>query len=88
MLKESLIDLDNLEKSIKLNNKLFDKVLESSDIDFNLKQARKAYNQVLDCFQIISKYYNSSVADKRQFELLVGFKSQLEDQIEMLEASV
>lgn len=87
ILKENLVDLGSLEKSIKLNTKLFDKVLEDSNTDFNLKQARKAYNQVLDCFQIISKYYNSSVANKRQFELLVNFKTQLEDQIEMLEAS-
>lgn len=88
MLKEGLIDLDNLEKSIKLNTKLFDKVLEDSNTDFNLKQAIKAHNQVLDCFQIISSHYNNAVSDKRQFELLVGFKTQLEDQIEMLEASM
>lgn len=88
MLREDLIDLSSLEKSIEFNNKLFDKVLEDGDVDFSLKQARKAYNQVLGYFQIIRSHYNNVVANKRQFELLVGFKTQLEDQIEMLEALI
>lgn len=88
MLEEDLIDLSDLEKSIELNNKLFDKVLEDGDIDFNLKQAKKAYNQVLDYFQIIKSHYNNVVANKRQFNLLVEFKKQLEEQIEMLEALI
>lgn len=88
MLEEDLIDLSDLEKSIELNNKLFDKVLEDGDIDFNLKQAKKAYNQVLDYFQIIKSHYNNVVTNKRQFNLLVEFKKQLEEQIEMLEALI
>ena len=88
MLEEDLIDLSDLEKSIELNNKLFDKVLEDGDIDFNLKQAKKAYNQVLDYFQIIKSHYNNVVINKRQFNLLVEFKKQLEEQIEMLEALI
>lgn len=88
LLKEDIIDLMDLEKNIKLNNKLFDKVLEDGDIDFNLKQARKAYNQVLGYFQIIKSHYNNVVANKRQFELLVSFKTQLEDHIGMLEALI
>lgn len=88
MLEEDLIDLSDLEKSIELNNKLFDKVLEDSDIDFNLKQAKKAYNQVLGYFQIIKSHYNNVVTNKRQFNLLVEFKKQLEEQIEMLEALI
>lgn len=88
MLEEDLIDLSDLEKSIELNNKLFDKVLEDSDIDFNLKQAKKAYNQVLGYFQIIESHYNNVVTNKRQFNLLVEFKKQLEEQIEMLEALI
>lgn len=88
ILEEDLIDLSSLEKSIKLNNKIFNKVLEDGDIDFNLKQAKKAYNQVLSYFQIIKSHYNNVVADKRQFNLLVEFKKQLEEQIEMLEALV
>lgn len=88
ILKEDLIDLDSLEKSIELNNKLFDKVLEDGDADFNLKQVRKAYNQVLGYFQIIKSHYNNVVANKRQFDLLVDFKTQLEDQIGMLEALI
>lgn len=86
ILKEDLIDLDSLEKSIELNNKLFDKVLENGDIDFNLKQVRRAYNQVLGYCQIIKSHYNNVVANKRQFDLLVDFKTQLEDQIEMLKS--
>lgn len=88
LLKEDIIDLTDLEKSIKLNNKLFDKVLEDGDTTFNLKQARKAHNQVLDYFQIIKSHYNNTVANKRQFELLLSFKTQLEDQIGTLEASI
>lgn len=88
MLEEDLIDLSDLEKSIELNNKLFDKVLENGDIDFNLKQAKKAYNQVLDYFQIIKSHYNNVVTNRRQFNLLVKFKKQLEEQIEMLEALI
>lgn len=88
LLKEDIIDLMDLEKNIKLNNKLFDKVLEDGDIDFNLKQARKAYNQVLVYFQIIKSHYNNVVSNKRQFELLVDFKTQLEDHIGMLEALI
>lgn len=88
MLEEDLIDLSDLEKSIELNNKLFDKVLEDGDIDFNLKQAKKAYNQVLDYFQIIKSHYNNVVTNRRQFNLLVEFKKQLEEQIEMLEALI
>lgn len=88
MLEEDLIDLSDLEKSIELNNKLFDKVLENGDIDFNLKQAKKAYNQVLDYFQIIKSHYNNVVTNRRQFNLLVEFKKQLEEQIEMLEALI
>lgn len=84
LLKEDIIDLTDLEKSIKLNNELFDKVLEDGDTDFNLKQARKAHNQVLGYFQIINSHYNNVLSDKKQFELLVNFKTQLEDQIEML----
>ncbi len=88
MLEEDLIDLSDLEKSIELNNELFDKVLEDGDIDFNLKQAKKAYNQVLGYFQIIKSHYNNVVTNKRQFNLLVEFKKQLEEQIEMLEALI
>lgn len=88
MLEEDLIDLSDLEKSIELNNKFFDKVLEDGDIDFNLKQAKKAYNQVLGYFQIIKSHYNNVVTNKRQFNLLVEFKKQLEEQIEMLEALI
>lgn len=88
LLKEDIIDLTDLEKNIKINNKLFDKVLEDGDIDFNLKQARKAHNQVLGYFQIIKSHYNNVVANKRQFELLVSFKTQLEDHIGMLEALI
>lgn len=88
ILEEDLIDLSSLEKSIKLNDKIFNKVLEDGDIDFNLKQAKKAYNQVLRYFQIIKSHYNNVVANKRQFNLLVEFKKQLEEQIEMLEALV
>lgn len=88
ILEEDLIDLSSLEKSIKLNDKIFNKVLEDGDIDFSLKQAKKAYNQVLSYFQIIKSHYNNSVANKRQFNLLVEFKKQLEEQIEMLEALV
>lgn len=88
MLEEDLIDLSDLEKSIKLNNRLFDKVLEDGDIDFNLKQAKKAYNQVLGYFQIIKSHYNNVVANRKQFNLLVEFKKQLEEQIEMLEALI
>ena len=88
ILKEDLIDLRSLEKSITLNNKLFDKVLEDGDVEFNLKQVRKAYNQVLGYFQILKSHYNNVVSNKRQFELLVEFKVQLEDQIEMLEALI
>lgn len=88
MLEEDLIDLSDLEKSIELNNKLFDKVLGDGDIDFNLKQAKKAYNQVLGYFQIIKSHYNNVVTNKRQFNLLVEFKKQLEKQIEMLEALI
>lgn len=84
LLKEDIIDLTDLEKSIKLNNELFDKVLEDGDTDFNLKQARKAHNQVLGYFQIINSHYNNVLSNKKQFELLVNFKTQLEDQIEML----
>ena len=86
ILEEDLIDLSSLEKSIKLNDKIFNKVLEDGDIDFSLKQAKKAYNQVLSYFQIIKSHYNNSVANKRQFNLLVEFKKQLKEQIEMLEA--
>jgi hypothetical protein len=53
-----------------------------------LKQARKAYNQVLSYFQIIKSHYNNVVANRRQFNLLVEFKRQLEEQIEMLEALI
>lgn len=88
ILREDLIDLSSLEKYIELNNKLFDKVLEDGDIDFNLKQARKAYNQVLGYFQIIKSHYNNVVANRRQFDLLVEFKKQLEEQIDMLEALI
>lgn len=88
MLEEDLIDLSDLEKSIELNNKLFDKVLEDGDIDFNLKQVKKAYNQVLGYFQIIKSHYNNVVTNRRQFNLLVEFKKQLEEQIEMLEALI
>lgn len=88
ILEEDLIDLSSLEKSIKLNDKIFNKVLEDGDIDFSLKQAKKAYNQVLSYFQIIKSHYNNVVANKRQFNLLVEFKKQLEEQIEMLEALV
>lgn len=88
MLEEDLIDLSDLEKSIELNNKLFDKALKDGDIDFNLKQAKKAYNQVLGYFQIIKSHYNNVVTNKRQFNLLVEFKKQLEEQIEMLEALI
>lgn len=88
ILKEDIIDLSSLEKSIEFNNKLFDKVLEDGDIDFNLKQARKAYNQVLGYFQIIKSHYNNVVANRRQFNLLIEFKNQLEEQIEMLEALI
>ena len=88
ILEEDLIDLSSLEKSIKLNDKIFNKVLEDGDIDFNLKQAKKAHNQVLSYFQIIKSHYNNVVANKRQFNLLVEFKKQLEEQIEMLEALV
>lgn len=88
MLEEDLIDLSDLEKSIELNNKLFDKVLGDGDTDFNLKQAKKAYNQVLGYFQIIKSHYNNVVTNKRQFNLLVEFKKQLEKQIEMLEALI
>lgn len=88
LLKEDIIDLTVLEKNIRLNNNLFDKVLEDGDADFNLKQVRKAYNQVLDYFQIINSHYNNVLTDKRQFELLVDFKTQLEDQIGMLEALI
>lgn len=88
MLEEDLIDLSDLEKSIELNNKLFDKVLEDDDIDFNLKQAKKAYNQVLGYFQIIKSHYNNVVTNRRQFNLLAEFKKQLEEQIEMLEALI
>lgn len=38
ILKEDIIDLNDLEKFIKLNDKIFDKVLEEGDVDFNLKQ--------------------------------------------------
>ena len=86
LLDGDVIDLKGLEKSIKLNDKLFDKVLEEGDIDFNLKQAQKAYNQVLGYFQIIKSHYNNIVANKHQFNLLVEFKKQLEEQIGMLEA--
>lgn len=86
MLKEDIIDLNDLEKFIKLNDKIFDKVLEEGDIDFNLKQSKKAYNQVLSYFDIIKSHYNNVVANKKQFNLLTQFKKQLEDQIEMLEA--
>lgn len=85
-LLEDLIDLNSLEKYIKFNSELFDKVLEDGDTDFNLKQARKAHNQVLRYFQIINSHFNNAVANKKQFELLVGFKIQLEDQIEMLKS--
>lgn len=88
ILKEDIIDLKSLEKYINLNNKIFDKVLEDGDIEFNLKQAKRAYNQVLNFFQIIKSHYNNVVANKKQFELLVAFKEQLEEQIEMLEALI
>lgn len=88
ILREDIIDLSSLEKSIEFNNKLFDKVLEDGDVNFSLKQARKAYNQVLGYFQILKSHYNNIVADRRQFNLLVEFKRQLEEQIEMLEALV
>ena len=86
ILNEDLIDLNDLEKSIKLNDKLFNNVLEDGDITFNLKQVKKAYNQVIGYFQIIKSHYNSVVANKRQLELLFKFKQQLEEQIDMLEA--
>ena len=88
MLEEDLIDLNDLEKSIKLNNRLFDRVLEDGDIDFNLKQAKKAYNQVLDYFQIIKSHYDNVVTNRRQFNLLVEFKKQLEEQIKVLKALI
>lgn len=89
LLKENtLINLDDLEKYINLNNKLFDKVLEEGDIELNLKQAKRSYNQVLGYFQIIKSHYNNVVANKRQFELLVSFKGQLEEQIDMFEALI
>ena len=86
ILNEDLIDLNDLEKSIKLNDKLFNNVLEDGDITFNLKQVKKAYNQVIGYFQIIKSHYNNVVANKRQLELLFKFKQQLEEQIDMLEA--
>lgn len=86
MLSEAVIDLSDLEKSIKLNNKLFDKVLEEGDIDFNLKQSKSAYKQVQGYLQMLKSHYNNVVANKRQLELLLMFKQQLEEQIEMLEA--
>lgn len=86
LLQEDIIDLDSLEKYMKLNEKLFDKVLEEGNIDFNLKQAKRAYNQVLSYFQIVKSHYNNVVANKRQFNLLCSFKEQLEEQIGMLEA--
>ena len=86
ILNEDLIDLNDLEKSIKLNDKLFNNVLEDGDITSNLKQVKKAYNQVIGYFQIIKSHYNNVVANKRQLELLFKFKQQLEEQIDMLEA--
>lgn len=86
ILKEDLIDLSSLEKSMSLNDKLFNNVLEEGDIAFNLKQVKRAYNQVLVYFQIIKSHYNNIVANKRQLELLLKFKQQLEEQIDMLEA--
>lgn len=86
MLQESVIDLSDLEKCINLNNKIFNKVLEDGDIDFNLKQAKRAYSQVVGYFQIIKSHYNNVLANRRQLALLAEFKAQLEEQIEMLEA--
>lgn len=86
ILKEDIVDLKSLEKYINLNNKIFDKALEDGDIEFNLKQAKQAYNQVLSFFQIIKSHYNNVVTNKRQFELLIAFKAQLEEQIDMFEA--
>lgn len=88
ILKEDIIDLRSLEKYIKLNSKIFDKILEDGDIEFNLKQAKRVYNQVLSFFQIIKSHYNNVVANKKQLELLVAFKEQLEEQIEMFEAVI
>lgn len=88
ILKEDIVDLRSLEKYINLNSKIFDKILEDGDIEFNLKQAKRVYNQVLGFFQIIKSHYNNVVANKKQLELLVAFKEQLEEQIEMFEALI
>lgn len=88
ILQEDIIDLSSLEKYINLNNKIFDKALEDGDIEFNLKQVKRAYSQVLSFFQIIKSHYNNVVANRKQFELLVAFKEQLEEQIEMFEALI
>lgn len=86
ILNEDVADLRSLEKLIKLNDKLFNSVLDEVDLEFNLKQAKKAYNQVLSFFQILKSHYNNVVANKRQFDLLVQFKTQLSEHIEMIEA--
>lgn len=88
ILKEDVIDIKSLEKYIKLNDRIFNNVLEEGDIDFNLKQAKKAYNQVLGYFNIIKSHYNNVVTNKKQFELLISFKEQLEEQIAMFEALI
>lgn len=86
LLQESVIDLSDLEKCINLNSEIFNKALEDGDIDFNLKQAKRAYSQVVGYFQIIKSHYDNVLANERQFALLAEFKAQLEEQIEMLEA--
>lgn len=88
ILKEDIIDLKDLERLIKWNDKLFNNILAEDDLEFNLKQAKKAYNQVMSFFQIIKSHYNNVVANKKQFNMLVSFKEQLEDHIGMLEAMI
>lgn len=88
---EGTVNLKDLEKNMKLSRKFFDKALESNSDDENeycLNFSKKVYKQVEDYFSIIKSHYNNVVANKKQLELLISFRTELKEQIDMFEALV
>lgn len=88
---EDTVSLKDLEKNMKLSRKFFDKALESNSDDENeycLNFSKKVYKQVEDYFSIIKSHYNNVVANKKQLELLISFRTELKEQIDMFEALV
>lgn len=76
---------------MKLSRKFFDKALESnsdSENEYCLNFSKKVYKQVEDYFSIIKSHYNNVVANKKQLELLIPFRAEFKEQIEMFEALV